>query len=556
MALVPKLVLDCMARQADYKSFAVVVVSVSALIAPLRWIEPFLQAKINLAAQKFRLHCTMQMMQKLLRCDYATLEHPHTKQKLDAARQFAFEGRFSDSQRFYEIVTLCAASWSGAFAYCALLFRIHPAVLLIFALSAVVEFALLQKRNRQKSEYKNTAAALFAQADRLSQNAADKRAGKDIRVYRIAHWFARVFADLQQRLLLANGLFIRQNLSIAASRTVLLLLRELLGAALVFYLAWHDKLSVADALFFFGVITGFSAWTTGLAQQLEALYAVCDSCAHFRAFLALENAPMPSLSSQNDAATVELRDVSFAYPGTATDCLHELNLIIQPGERVALVGENGAGKTTLVNLICGFYRPTAGEVLIAGQASDARKTPIDALFQDFVILPMSIQSNIALCGTQEIDSARLERALRDADLWEKISALPDGVQSRMVSEVYADAVDFSGGEMQRLLLARALYHNAPLLLLDEPTAALDPLAEERLYRSYNRLTQGKTVLFISHRLASTRFCDRIVLLKNGKIAEQGTHEELLQQRGQYWRMFKTQSEAYRSVPTEGGDGDG
>ena len=213
------------------------------------------------------------------------------------------------------------------------------------------------------------------------------------------------------------------------------------------------------------------------------------------------------------------------------------------------MGLTGAGKTTLVKLLCGLLDPTEGRVLLNGV--DVRQFNrqeyyglFSAVFQEFSILNVTIAENIAQ-NTENIDDARVNTCIDQAGLTQAVAQLPQGVQTYVGREVFLDGVLFSGGQTQRLMLARALYKDSPILILDEPTAALDPLAENDIYLKYNDMTAGKTSLFISHRLASTRFCDRIILLADGGIAEEGTHESLLAAGGAYASLFAVQSRYYQ-----------
>ena len=248
---------------------------------------------------------------------------------------------------------------------------------------------------------------------------------------------------------------------------------------------------------------------------------------------------------------VEFKDVWYKYAGAEGYTLKGLNLVMEPGESIALVGLNGAGKTTLVKLLCGLYAPTKGEILVDGKRIDEYNTGeyytlISAVFQEVTALAFPIWEFVASADPERPTVREdAEAALRKAGLWDKVERLPNGMDTHLMKGIYDDGVDFSGGEMQRLLLARAIYKNGPLLVLDEPTAALDPIAENKLYLQYRELTRGKTSLYISHRFASTRFCDRIVLLENGVIAESGTHEELMALGGQYAYLFGVQSKYYK-----------
>ncbi|MDE6750672.1 MAG: ABC transporter ATP-binding protein/permease, partial [Lachnospiraceae bacterium] len=257
---------------------------------------------------------------------------------------------------------------------------------------------------------------------------------------------------------------------------------------------------------------------------------------------------IPITPDLNIPYQIELKDVSFRYPEALENTLSHINLTIRPGEKLAIVGLNGAGKTTLIKLICGFLDPTEGKVLLNN--TDIRTYNrreyyrlFSAVFQDFSVLDVTIAENIAQTD-ENINSELMEQCISQAGLTKKIDSLPDGVKTH-IGGVFEDGINLSGGELQRLMLARALYKNAPIIILDEPTSALDPIAESEIYNKYNELTDGRLAVFISHRLASTRFCDRIILIAEGRIDEEGTHDELIAQNGHYADLFEIQSRYYR-----------
>ncbi len=246
---------------------------------------------------------------------------------------------------------------------------------------------------------------------------------------------------------------------------------------------------------------------------------------------------------------IRLSHVSYRYPESDKEIIHDMNLTLHPGEKVAVVGLNGAGKTTLVRLICGFLDPTEGTVTLNGMDIRSFNRPeyydlFSAVFQDFSLMEASLAVNVAQ-AVHGIDEEKVQKCLSLAGLTEKVRALPKGIETPIGRMVYEDGVELSGGETQRLMLARALYKDGAILLLDEPTAALDPIAENDIYLKYNEMSQGKTSLFISHRLASTRFCDRILYMEDGIIKEEGTHEQLLAKGGGYAKLFDVQSRYYQ-----------
>ena len=226
-----------------------------------------------------------------------------------------------------------------------------------------------------------------------------------------------------------------------------------------------------------------------------------------------------------------------------------MNLNICPGENLAIVGLNGAGKTTLVRLICGLLDPTEGRILLNG--TDVRLFNrselyqlFSTVFQQFSVLDVTVAENIAQTS-ENIDYEKLKRCTEEAGIDKFIEELPQGIDTHVGKNVYLDGILCSGGQLQRLMLARALYKDGAILVLDEPTAALDPIAENDIYMKYHEMTNGKTSIFISHRLASTRFCDRIIFMQNGEIYEEGTHESLLEKDGAYAKLFEVQSRFYR-----------
>jgi ABC-type multidrug transport system fused ATPase/permease subunit len=255
------------------------------------------------------------------------------------------------------------------------------------------------------------------------------------------------------------------------------------------------------------------------------------------------------------APSIVFENVSFAYePGKPV--LDNFSLNIAAGEKIALVGVNGAGKTTLVKLLCGFYEPDAGRILIDGiDISTVVREDLFALFsavfQDIFQVSLTLRENISLRRAEETDDEKIRESLENAGLWDDVQKMPHGPDTELLRDFDDEGVMLSGGQQQKLLLARALYKNAPVLILDEPTAALDPIAEDNLYRQYNQLAAHKTSIYISHRLASTRFCDRVVYLNNAVAEELGTHEELMENGKGYARMYEIQSQYYKSGSMDG-----
>ena len=376
---------------------------------------------------------------------------------------------------------------------------------------------------------------------------------KDIRIFNMKPWIDDIF---RASMALMDSFAIRRERVYIwgnVADVVLSLARNGIAYIYLIHLTVNQDLPVALFLLYFTAVGGFAAWVSGILKGFTDLRKNSLDLSATREFFEYPEMfrfedGKPLAPDKNTDYELELRNVSFRYHGADKDALSCVNLKINPGEKLAIVGMNGAGKTTLVKLLCGMYDPTHGQVLLNGQDITIYNRRdyyrhFSAVFQDFSILGMSIADNIAQGG--EIATSKLEAIVELAGLTNKINNLPARFDTSITKDIYEDGIELSGGETQRLMLARALYKDAPIIILDEPTASLDPIAEADLYSKYNDLTKGRTALYISHRLASTRFCDRIILIDEGGILEEGSHEKLLSQGGKYAELYDIQSHYYK-----------
>lgn len=389
----------------------------------------------------------------------------------------------------------------------------------------------------------------------LQRETDDFAAAKDIRIYGLAGWFKQLFADLSAGFRFWEKKRIRRSFLYQIANLFVILLRD--GAAywLLISMTLEGSITVDRFLLYFSAISMFATFVGNIMNEWNGIRDTSLEVSDFRRYLELpEQDGDGSVSVQThleSAPEIVLRHVSFRYEGAGEDTLSDLNLTIRSGEKIALVGLNGAGKTTLVKLLCGLYLPTEGEIRINGCAGSSfyRKDYyrlFSTVFQDVQGGFFSIAETVSGQITGQGDEDRIWECLRLAGLEKKIKSLSGGIHTRLDKQLHEDGIDLSGGEKQRLMLARALYKDAPVLILDEPTAALDPVAESMLYQEYQSLTRGKTSLFVSHRLASTQFCDRILYLKKGRVTEEGTHRELVAMGGEYAELYEKQSCWYQN----------
>lgn len=547
-AYIPKAMIDCITEGVTVGRLTLVVGLLSVLLVLTTWFAPFMQELLNGSARIIRMRYAVLAFRKNLYTDYKNIESPHGREKNKRAMEF-YRSYYSGSSDFLDSCNQFCVCIVGIITSLALIYKINMIMILIILATCVCEFFLLKFLNKKEKKTKNERSKIFVRFDYYYNLCRDFSAAKDIRLYGFTDYFMLAVAKIIYELEAVNQKFARQNIKVGGTRALLNLLRELVAYVYLTYLVCSSRLSVSDFIFYFGIITGFSNWIMNAVYQYSNLERCCNDCAAFREFAEStdENDNKPDIDFKG-IESIEFKNVSFTYQSAEKSTINNMTFKVNKGENIAIVGENGAGKTTAVKLLCGLYYPTSGEILINGKSNrnfsgNSYFNLFSAVFQDYYFMPMTIAENI--CATSNYDKEKLFAAFEKAGISNKINGLPNKEKSYMIKDVYKDAVDFSGGEKQKLLLAKAIYKNAPVLILDEPTAALDPIAENELYLKYNEITSNKISFFISHRLSSTRFCDRILFIKDGRIAESGTHEELMALKGLYYRMYQIQSYYYK-----------
>lgn len=547
-AYIPKAMIDCITEGVTVGRLTLVVGLLSVLLVLTTWFAPFMQELLNGSARIIRMRYAVLAFRKNLYTDYKNIESPRGREKNKRAMEF-YRSYYSASSDFLDSCNQFCVCIVGIITSLALIYKINMIMILIILATCVCEFFLLKFLNKKEKKTKNERSKIFVRFDYYYNLCRDFSAAKDIRLYGFTDYFMLAVAKIIYELEAVNQKFARQNIKVGGTRALLNLLRELVAYVYLTYLVCSSRLSVSDFIFYFGIITGFSNWIMNAVYQYSNLERCCNDCAAFREFVESkdESENKPDVDF-NGIESIEFKNVSFTYPSAEKSTINNMTFKVNKGENIAIVGENGAGKTTAVKLLCGLYYPTSGEILINGKSNrdfsgNSYFNLFSAVFQDYYFMPMTIAENI--CATSNYDKEKLFAAFEKAGISNKINGLPNKEKSYMIKDVYKDAVDFSGGEKQKLLLAKAIYKNAPVLILDEPTAALDPIAENELYLKYNEITSNKISFFISHRLSSTRFCDRILFIKGGRIAESGTHEELMALKGLYYRMYQIQSYYYK-----------
>lgn len=464
------------------------------------------------------------------------------------------------SEAIWTTLTDLMTSCIGFIVYLALLTNLNLWLAALVAATTAVSYFASKRINEWGYLHRSEELELTKKIEYANKTATSREFAKDIRMFGLRGWLEDLWGSTMRLYSAFCAKRERKYIWANIIDIVLTFLRNGIAYAFLIGITVKNRLPASQFLLYFAALSGFAQWVVEILDKLSVMHKQSLDISTIREFLDWDepfdlNGGERIAFEPNKQYEIRLDNVSFRYPKADKDTLSHINLTVHPGEKLAIVGLNGAGKTTLVKLVCGFLDPTEGRILLNGE--DIRKfnrndyyALFSAVFQEFSVLDVTVKENVAQC-VDGIDETRVWQCIDKAGLTEKIKSLPKGIETHLGRRVFKDGVEFSGGQTQRLMLARALYKNAPILVLDEPTAALDPIAENDIYQKYNDMTHGRTSFFISHRLASTRFCDRIIFVDSGKIAEEGTHDELLKNGGGYAYMFEVQSKYYRSDNQDG-----
>lgn len=508
---------------------------------------------LQMQGNAFRVQFMNKLMVKLTEVDFALFDGNEGQEKINKASDTT-DSPEKVFQRGLLVAEALVKNVLGLFIYSYLLAEIHWGFILLVAASSLINFFYSLQVNKKEDQNKERVAPINRKLNYIKEKTGEFNRAKDMRMYKMENWFGAVFKDLIQQKFSYLSVILRKKFVGNTLSGLFTLLIDLVAYVYLIQLIIAGEISVASFTVYFGAIATLSTWISGTMNRVVDINKMVMEIDDFREFIEIgsqmnQGKGIDIKFEQTKQLSIEFNQVSYRYPEADKDTIKDFNVKIEPGEKIALVGINGAGKSTLIKLLTGLYRPTKGSIKVNGHAVDEYNIHdyydlFSVVFQDYYELPVTLEEMVI--QGKDKDQSKLDRIESRTGLKNILSKLPEKGQTKLVKRVYSDAVDLSGGQKQTLQLAKALYKDGPVLILDEPTAALDPIAESEIYNQYEELSREKTSIFISHRLASTRFCDRILFMENGNIVEQGTHSELMKLKGKYYEMFETQSYYYKN----------
>lgn len=552
-----KLVVDIIERQSaaggrDIMPLVRLVIVTTAVELVMMILNAYTRKKLDIGRYYVRLRIVGERIAKVLKMEYETLETPDMLDRLQKAKRATAGNNVGVHGLMLDMHTMIV-QLSCVITAVSIISTLNPWIVALILVLSVIQFEIFDYwRLKDKAVMWDAMAGNWRKLEYMETVATDFSYAKDIRLYGMRKWLGskqkEVNDDEVRRWRQSRQYWIYNALSSSA----FWLIQSVAVYGWLIYDMLENGLSVGDFLLYSGSAVTFSGNIVAFLQSLGGMRERSSRVDDFRSFMDIpdpdagkKTVPVP----RAERYVFTFENVSFKYKGQDKYALKNLSLTLGAGQRLAVVGLNGAGKTTFIKLLLRLYDVTEGRILCNG--TDIREfdraeyyTLFAPAFQEVEVFAFKLSENVSMRSADETDAALAERYLRDAGMSEKLNALPKGMDTELLKVLYDDGVDLSGGEKQKLALARALYKSAPIVVLDEPTAALDALAEYRLYQSFDGMIGGRTAVYISHRLSSTRFCDNIAMFVAGEMVEYGTHDELLERNGAYAEMFRVQAQYY------------
>ncbi len=536
----------------NVKTFLIYIVITVCFFCMFSAVKVFCESKMQLKHTYTRISVFMlDFIKKAINTDYLNIE-PQPKQKIMGKGAQGVSGNYEGAEMVSTTSLRLLIVVLGVFSYGTVIFILDWKVLAVTFAMFVADILIRNHAVKFGDSHRESFSEPWRKMNYYERNSMNVSAGKDIRIFGLNKLFDYHFSSLINTYKKFRMKYQLKWYYPTISDTAFNFARDWIAYVLLIHKVLSGQIDAAEFTIYVGLIANLSQYVYDVSMHFADLRDASHQFNDYHAFMkqkdVFEHGDAHVVEAS--APSIEFRNVSFTYEGSDKPVLQNISFKIGANEKIALVGNNGAGKTTIVKLMCGLYSPTSGEILIDGKSIneigvEKYQDMISVLFQDTSPIALSIAENVCGCEPKDVDHTKLHDCLEKAGLLEKVNTLTKKEETYITQTLDENGIVLSGGETQKLLLAKAMYKDGPMLILDEPTSALDPIAESRIYEEYNHMASSKTAVFISHRLASTKFCDRILFLDGGKIVEEGSHDQLMNNGGKYREIFDIQSHYYK-----------
>lgn len=549
----PKFLIDELMGPNRAERLIIIIVLYFVISAVLEYLNSYIEGTYAPRLMHIAFKFGTLIKEKCMNMDFKYTEDS----KILNDRQIADETAFYTVIVLRKVFTLIGAG-IAFLGYITIIVTLNIWILLYLVFNVAAIYYLTMRAKKYEYSKKDDISELTRKGKYIYDIMYNFAYGKDIRVFNLSQWIANKFQGVKTEEIKVQKDIKYKYFKVGIVEIFLLLIREGMVYIYLIYRVLYGDLSIGNFVMYASVIAGFAAWMQNILDNIAFINTRSLYINDYRDFLdrdlEMENSNYVDIPKDNNYE-IEFKNVSFKYPNSERNIFNNLSFKINKGQTLAIVGINGAGKTTFIKLLTRLYEPTEGEILLNGVNiskfdRDKYYELFSVVFQEIKIFAFSIAENIALKDKNNIDREKVINSIHKSGMEEKINSLENGIDTSLLKILDSTGIEFSGGESQKVALARALYKDGPIVILDEPTAALDPIAEYKMYKSFNSMIGNKTALYISHRLASTRFCDVIAFFEDGEIQEYGTHEELLMKNGKYAEMFNLQASYYKEDGVE------
>ncbi|WP_415335118.1 ABC transporter ATP-binding protein [Clostridium perfringens] len=547
----PKFLIDELLGQRRIEIILMTLIGFFLLSSVVNYSIAWLRCAYSPRVTKIRTDYITMISDKIMKMDFKNTEDPEVLNKIKSVMNAVMSNNTGVEGVYHTLLGLFGRL-TAFVGYISIVLFLSPWILLFLIINVLISYALTMRVKKYEYSQKEKAADKDRRTFYVFDTMYDFAYGKDIRIYDLKNILIDKFKKLRgERIDISKDVQGKQ-LKVKIVDVILLVIRECVVYGYLIYNVLFIGMGIGDFTMYFSTINGFGDWMKGILDDLANIKAQNMYLDDMREFLEIksENKEKTRDIPIDSSYEIEFKNVSFKYPKTDKYIYKNLSLKIKKGQRLAIVGINGAGKTTFVKLLCRLYEPTSGEILINGvNIKDFSKEEyykiLSVVFQDIKTFAFTVAENVSLENLEDVDREKVLHCIEKAGVGDKINSLEKGIDTSLLKILDREGVELSGGENQKLALARALYKNGKIVILDEPTSALDAVAEYNIYKGFDELIGDKTAIYISHRLASTKFCDVIAFFENGEIVEYGTHEELLKKNGKYSDMFNIQAQYYK-----------